>query len=114
MKRRILKKKVQGVLNGSLPTIFKVSALNVLVTKGRVKNKSNRFLYIYNSYTVCYSRIGVTNHKGLVTVSEGECISEIGFSIFRNALIWVSKYGKADTEYFVDSGHYRYCVTLHP
>ena len=77
MKRRVLKKIVERILNSNLPTTFKLSAEHFLITKQPVKSSWFQFKdYPY----VRLNRFSTSLHKGCITVSEHNCIDEIGFS----------------------------------
>lgn len=108
MKQRILKKTAHHILNSGLPTTFKLSAIHALITKTYNKKKT----FTYNNVSISYSKICTTNHYGIITINECDCVNEIGFSSFKSALIWLCKYGKRDCEYCVDSGEYCYNVTF--
>lgn len=113
MKRRALKKKMKRILNKEFPVIIKLSAMKELIT---LSQRSSWFQFKNYPY-VRFERLSTSLHKGYVTVSESDCIDEIGFSSWRKAMIWVCKQCKRvdehevqGSEYIVDSGHYRYKV----
>lgn len=113
MKRRVLKKQMKRVLNSALPTTFKLLAMNELI---KVSQKSSWFQFNDLPY-VRFDRFSTTLHKGCVTVSEHDCIDEIGFNLWHQAMTWICKQSKRITdyevkgsEYVVDSGYYRYRV----
>lgn len=113
MKRRVLKKQMKRVLNSELPTMFKLSAMHNL---NKLSQKSSWFKFRDFPY-VRFKRISMSSHKGYITVSEHDCLNEIGFSSWNKALIWICKQAKRiseyevhGSEYVVDSGHYRYKV----
>lgn len=113
MKRRVLKKQMRRLLNSTLPTMFKLSAVHELI---KASQKSSWFQFNDFPY-VRFDRFSTTLHKGVITVSEHECLNETGFSSWRQALTWICKQAKRvgeyevqGSEYVVDSGHYRYRV----
>ena len=113
MKRRALKKKMKRILNKEFPVMIKLSAMKELIT---LSQRSSWFQFKNYPY-VRFERLSTSLHKGYVTVSENDCIDEIGFSSWRKAMIWVCKQCKRvdehevqESEYIVDSGHYRYKV----
>lgn len=113
MKRRVLKKQMRRVLNSELPVMFKLSAMHELI---KASHKSSWFQFKDFPY-VRFDRFSTTLHKGVITVSEHECLNETGFSSWRQALTWICKQAKRvgeyevqGSEYVVDSGHYRYRV----
>ena len=106
MKRRVLKKQMRRVLDSALPTMFKFSAMQELI---KVSQKSSCFQFKDFPY-VRFDRFSTTLHKGIITASEHDRVDEIGFSSWYKALTWISKQSKLDTEYVVDSGHFRYRV----
>lgn len=113
MKNRTLKKKMRRTLNSELPTTFKLSAMHELIS---LSQKSSWFQFKDYPY-VRFERFSTTLHKNYVTVSEHDCIDEIGFSSWYKALIWICKQAKRvgeyevqGSEYVVDSGYYRYRV----
>ena len=113
MKRRVLKKQMKRVLDSTLPTTFKLSAMDTLIS---VSLKSSLFKFKDYPYVI-FTRLLTSLHKGSVTVSEYACIDEIGFSSWRQAMIWICKQAKRigehevqGPEFLVDSGHYRYSV----
>lgn len=106
MKRRIVKKQMRRILNSELPTMFKLSAMHELI---KASQRSSWFQFKDYPY-VRFERFSTTLHKGIVTVSEHERVDEIGFSSWHNAMNWICTQAKTDTEYVVDSGHYRYRV----
>lgn len=113
MKRRALKKKMKQILNSELPTTFKLSAIRELIS---LSQKSSWFQFKDYPY-VRFNRFSTSLHKGCITVSECDCLNELGFSSWHNAMVWickqakrVSEYEVQGSEYVVDSGHYRYRV----
>ena len=113
MKRRVLKKQMNRILNEELPTTFKLSTMQELI---KLSQRSSWFQFKNYPY-VRFERFSTSLHKGYVTVSENDCIDEIGFSSWRKAMIWVCKQSKRvdehevkGSEYIVDSCHYRYKV----
>ena len=113
MKRRVLKKQMKRILNSELPTMFKLSAMHTLI---KLSQKSNWFKFKDFPY-VRFKRISMSSHKGYVTVSEHDCLNELGFSSWHKALTWIceqakriSDYEVQGSEYIVDSGYYCYRV----
>lgn len=114
MKRRVLKKQMNRLLTSEeLPTTFKLSAMQELI---KLSQRSSWFQFKNYPY-VRFERLSTSLHKGYVTVSESDCIDEIGFSSWCKAMIWVCKQCKRvdehevqGSEYIVDSGHYSYKV----
>ena len=111
MKRRIVKKQMKRILNSELPALFKLSAMHELI---KASQKSSWFQFKDYPY-VRFERFSESLHKGAVTVSEHDCIDEIGFSSWHKAMIWICKQAKRvgecevkGSEYVIDSGHYRY------
>ena len=113
MKRRALKKKMKRILNEELSAMIKLSVIQELI---KLSQRSSWFQFEDYPY-VRFERLSASLHKGYVTVSENDCIDEIGFSSWRKAMIWICKQGKRvdeqevrGSEYIVDSGHYRYRI----
>lgn len=113
MKHRVVKKRMKRILNSELPTTFKLSAMHELIS---LSQKSSWFQFKDYPY-VRFERFSTTLHKDCVTVSEHDRVDEIGFCNWRQALTWickqakrVSEYEVQDSEYVVDSGHYRYRI----
>lgn len=105
MKRRVLKKKMRQILNSELPTMFKLSAMTELI---KTSPKSGLF-----PFKIYITRFSTSLYKGYVTVSEHDCIDEIGFSSWLKAMTWICKQAKVGgSEYVIDSGHYRYRASL--
>ena len=113
MKRRVLKKQMRRIINSELPVMFKLSAMHEMIN---VSSKSGIFQfkgYTFNKFNgiLMFTRFSTSLHKGYVTVSEHDCIEEIGFSSWHKALNWICKQAKVDSSvYVIDSGHYRYRV----
>lgn len=114
MKRRVLKKQLKRTLNNiNLPTTFKLSAIKALMNISTMHS-----WFQFNDYPyVIFERFSTTLHKGIVTVSEQDCVDRIHFSSWHQAMSWickqakrVSEYEVQGKEYIVDSGHYRYRV----
>ena len=114
MKRRVLKKQCKHVLNNSnLPTTFKLSAMHELI-----KCAPRHSWFQFKDYPyVIFERFSTSLHKGIVSVSEYDCVDKIHFSSWHHAMTWickqakrVSEYEVQGSEYIVDSGHYRYRV----
>lgn len=105
MKRRILKKHMNQILDSNLPTVLKLSAMHSLMECVRKYD-----VFLHNNLLLEYKRFSTTLHKGIVTVSEHERVDEVSFSSWYKAMVWICKQAKTDTEYVVDSGHYRYRV----
>jgi hypothetical protein len=113
MKSRVLKKQMKRILNSELPTMFKLSAMHNLI---KLSQKSSWFQFRDFPY-VRFDRFSTSLHRGVVTVSEHDCIDEIGFSSWHKALTWICKQAKRiseyevqGSEYIVDSEHYRYRI----
>jgi len=113
MKRRVVKKRMRRVLNSELPTTFKLSATIKLI---KTSQRSSWFQFTDYPY-VRFERFSTSLNKGKVIVSEYDCIDEIGFSNWHQALTWICKQAKRvgeyevqGSEYIVDSGHYCYRV----
>lgn len=111
MKRRVLKKQMNRILNSELPVMFKLSAMHNLI---KLSQRSSLFQFRDFPY-FRFERFSTSSHKGCVTVSENDRIDETGFSSWRKAMIWICKqanrigeYGVQGSEYVVDSGYYRY------
>lgn len=106
MKRRVVKKQMKRVLDSELPTMFKLSAMHELI---KASQKSSWFQFKDFPY-VRFDRFSTTLHKGVITVSEHDKVDELGFSLWRQAITWICKQAKLNTEYVLDSGHFRYRV----
>ena len=113
MKCRALKKRMKRVINDELQAMIKLPVMQELI---KLSQRSSWFQFEDYPY-VRFERLSTSLHKGYVTVSENDCIDEMGFSSWRKAMIWVCKQCKRvdehevqGSEYIVDSGHYRYKV----
>ena len=113
MKRRVLKKQMNRLINSELPTTFKLSAMKDLI---KLSQRSSWFQFRDYPY-VRFERLSASLCKGYVTVLEHDCVDGIGFSSWYKGLSWICKQGKRvseyevnGSEYIVDSGHYRYKV----
>lgn len=111
MKRRVLKKQMRRILNSELPVMFKLSAMHELI---KASQCSSWFQFKDYPY-VRFERFSTTLHKDIVTVAEHNAVDETCFSSWHQALTWICKQAKRvgeyevqDSEYVVDSGHYRY------
>ena len=80
-----------------MPTTFKLSAMKELIT---LSQRSSWFQFKNYPY-VRFERLSTSLHKGYVTVSESDCIDEIGFSSWCKAMIWVCKQCKRVDEHEV-------------
>ena len=113
MKRRVLKKQMNKLLNEELPAMIKLSAMQELI---KLSQRSSWFQIKDYPY-VRFERFSTSLHKGYVTVLERDCVDVIGFSSWYKGLAWICKQAKRvgecevkGSEYIVDSGHYRYRV----
>lgn len=113
MKRRVLIKLLKRALRRNLPTIFKQSAIRALIN---ISPMHSWFQFNDCPYVI-FERFSTSLHKGVVSVSEYDCVDKIHFSSWYHAMIWickqakhVSEYEVHGPEYIVDSGHYRYRV----
>lgn len=113
MKRRALKKKMRRIINGELPVMIKLSAMQELI---KLSQRSSWFQIKDYPY-VRFERLSTSLNKDYVIVLENDCIDGIGFSSWNKAMIWICKQAKRvgecevqGSEYTVDSGHYRYRV----
>lgn len=113
MKRRVLKKQMNRLLNDELPAMIKLSVMQELI------KLSQRFgwFQLKDYPYVRFERFSTSLHKGYVTVIERDCVDDISFSSWHKAMIWVCKQAERiderevkGSEYIVDSGHYRYRV----
>ena len=113
MKRRVLIKQLKRALKRNLPTIFKRPAIKVLINISPMHS-----WFQFNDYPyVIFERFSTSLHKGVVSVSEYDCVDKIHFSSWYQAMSWICKQAKRvsdyevkGSEYVVDSGHYRYKV----
>lgn len=113
MKRRVLKKQMNKLLNEELPAMIKLSAMQELI---KLSQRSSWFQIKDYPY-VRFERFSTSLHKGYVTVSEYDCIGGIGFGSWYKGLAWICKQARRvgecevqGSEYIVDSGYYRYRV----
>ena len=113
MKRRVLKKQLKLALKRNLSTAFKLFTIHELINISPMHS-----WFQFNDYPyVIFERFSTSLHKGVVSVSEYDCVDKIHFSSWYQAMSWVCKQAKRvsecevqGSEYIVDSGHYRYRV----
>lgn len=113
MKRRVLKKQMNRLLNSELLTRLKLVTMQELI---KLSQRSGWFQFKDYPY-VRFERFSTSSNKGYVTVLERDCVDDISFSSWHKAMIWVCKQAKRvgecevqGSEYIVDSGHYSYRV----
>lgn len=90
MKRRVVKKRMRRILNSELPTMFKWLATAKLI---KTSQRSSWFQFKDFPY-VRFERFSTSLHRDIVTVSERDCVNEIGFSNWHQALTWICKQAK--------------------
>lgn len=103
MKRCVLIKQQKRELNNSnLPTIFKLSAMPVLINIS-----SRQSWFQFNDYPyVIFERFSTSLYKGIVTVSEYDCVDKIHFSSWYQAMCWICKQAKRVSAYEVQCPEY--------